>query len=120
MKKTEGNPDRLMWYAMPLVLLVALLLSSCMVTVPVAATTGGIDADYSYKQPGTTIGASSCLFILGIGVRGDCSILRAARNGGINYVATVDQTIRHRGLWSVRTTIVTGRASVKSKEDPRP
>lgn len=111
----KRNPDRLMWYAIPFALVVALLLSSCTSTVPVTATGTAIDLEYALEVPGTRIGASSALFILGIGVRGDCSTLAAARDGGINYIATVDQRTRHFLLWSVRTTIVTGRQSVKVK-----
>lgn len=77
------------------------LLSSCAVGVPVVATEGSV---------GSKVGESSykTLFGLVISNQGDASIKKAAENGGITKVATVDRKIE-AGFFTVTfKTIVTG------------
>jgi hypothetical protein len=65
---------------------VALAMTSCAITLPVAATSNSVkDADK------TGISKATMLFgVLPLG--GDASVISAARNGGIDKIATVDMT----------------------------
>ena len=80
-----------------------LILSACAsITTPICATSNPV---------GTKIGEASSTWILGMCFDGgDMSILKAARNGGITKISTVDQ--RYFSVLGVLvvniTTIVTG------------
>ncbi len=76
-------------------------LSSCSITLPVAATSNPI---------GSKVGQQSADIFLGVFCfDGDASIRGAAKNGGITKVSTVDiKTYTFLGLYQKVTTIVTG------------
>ena len=77
------------------------ILSSCAVGGPIAATEGKV---------GSKVGESSykTLFGLVISNGGDASIQKAAKNGGITKVATIDRKVE-AGFFTVKyITIVTG------------
>lgn len=83
-------------------ILVISLLTSCSVTVPVAATSNPV---------GSKVGISRTTQILGFHPDGgDVGIRKAAKNGGISKVSTVDFKHSLVFLWIVQTyeTIVTG------------
>ena len=70
------------------------------VTEPVNATS---------NERGSKTGESSCVSVLGIVAAGDCSINKAANQGNIIKVKSVDtKTISVLGLFTKKTTIVTG------------
>lgn len=76
------------------------LLSSCTVTVPVAAT-GDTD--------GTKQGRASAVRVFGAVVQGDASIAAACRQGGVHFVQTVDlRKTNVLGVYRRETCIVTG------------
>jgi len=80
----------------------AALLSSCSVTVPVAATSNPV---------GNKVGSAKSTQILGFFFDGgDMSIKTAAKNGGITKISTVDFKSSMVFLYLVRSyeTIVTG------------
>ncbi len=84
------------------VLLASLAISAaCTITRPFAVSSNPI---------GTKVGrASSQAYLGGLFVGGDGSIHAAAKQGGINRVATVDvETFNFLYLFIKRTTVVTG------------
>lgn len=90
------------------VLLFALLGSlflgiSCSTTGPVAATSNELGAKVGTSTAGKLFG------LIPIPFDGDYSIAKAARNGGITKISTVDlKEFSYLGVWSGKTTIVTG------------
>lgn len=83
-----------------LVAVVAMLMASCTVTVPVAAT-GDTD--------GTKQGRASAVRVFGAVVQGDASIAAACRQGGVRFVQTVDlRKTNVLGVYRRETCIVTG------------
>ena len=80
----------------------AALLSSCSITLPVAATSNPVG-----KKVGTASG-TTILHFLAFGV--DASIQTAAKNGGITKISTVDfHTKDILGLVQTHECIVTGQ-----------
>ncbi len=58
---------------------------------------------------GSKKGEATATSVLGMFGFGDASIIKAAENGGITKIATVDQkATRFLGLFATSTTIVTG------------
>ena len=85
------------------------LLSSCM-TVPVAVTSGEI---------GPLKGESSSVKLFEIiPISGENTIARAAEEGGITNITTVEYQQRHLGIFGVYTTIVTGTGPSPSTTEP--
>ena len=82
------------------ILVLVAFLAGCF-TTPVAVTTNPL---------GAKTGSASCLYVLSVLPLGDwdTSIYKAAKNGGITKISTVDSQLQFYYLWSVRTTIVTG------------
>lgn len=80
---------------------VAMIMSSCSITLPVAATSNAI---------GNKVGKSSGTCYLGIlCFNVDASIQTAARNGGISKISTVDYTQKNvLNLLITHETTVTG------------
>ena len=80
---------------------VAMIMSSCSITLPVAATSNAI---------GNKVGKSSGTCYLGIlCFNVDASIQTAARNGGISKISTVDYTQKNvLNLIITYETTVTG------------
>lgn len=80
---------------------VAMIMSSCSITLPVAATSNAI---------GNKVGKSSGTCYLGFLCFGvDASIQSAARNGGISKISTVDYTQKNvLNLIITHETTVTG------------
>ena len=79
---------------------VALLLCSCSIQLPVAATSNPI---------GPKVGTASAVTFLGITIDGDASIRSAAESAGIERVSTVDmRTTNVLFLFQKRTCTVTG------------
>jgi len=78
-----------------------ILCSACTTTRPFAISSNPI---------GTKVGrASSQAYLGGLLIGGDASIQAAAKQGGINHVATVDvETFNFLYLFIKRTTVVTG------------
>ena len=76
-------------------------LSSCSITLPVAATSNPI---------GSKVGMQSAdVFFRILSFGSDASIRTAARNGGITKISTVDiKTMDVLGIYQQVTTIVTG------------
>ena len=84
----------------PAILAMAVFVSSCSFTMPLAATSNPI---------GDKVGRSSIVTWFGIfPVKTDASIQAAAKNGGITKISTVDVEVSYRLLRQKRTTIVTG------------
>ncbi|WP_439183883.1 TRL-like family protein [Carboxylicivirga taeanensis] len=76
------------------------LLASCTMTLPVATTS---------NPTGSKVGVSKATVVLGLYFGQDASIGKAAKNGGVTKVSTVDQ--KHTnilGLFQTFETIVTG------------
>lgn len=80
---------------------VAMIMSSCSITLPVAATSNAI---------GNKVGKSSGTCYLGIlCFNVDASIQTAARNGGISKISTVDYTQKNvLNIIITHETTVTG------------
>lgn len=81
---------------------ISMFLSSCAVTVPVTATSNPV---------GSKVGKAKSTQILGFFFDGgDLSIQRAAKEGGIKKISTVDFKSQLKFLWLVvgYETIVTG------------
>ena len=80
----------------------AITLSSCEITRPIAATSNPV---------GSKIGTSTAFGILMfppfVGA-GNTGIQKAAKNGGITKIGTVDYTERYFFLWRTWTCTVTG------------
>jgi hypothetical protein len=84
----------------PAILAMAVFVSSCSFTMPLAATSNPI---------GDKVGRSSIVTWFGVfPVKTDASIQAAAKNGGITKISTVDVEVSYRLLRQKRTTIVTG------------
>lgn len=79
----------------------SLALSSCTLTLPVAATSNAV---------GTKVGtAQADVFLRVLSFGGDASIQTAAKNGGIKRISTVDiKTFDVLGIYQQYTTIITG------------
>jgi hypothetical protein len=77
------------------------MLSSCSITLPVAATSNPV---------GAKVGSATAPVFLGVFVfDGDASIKSAAKNGGITKISTVDmKQFTILNIYSTYTTIVTG------------
>lgn len=79
----------------------AFLFTSCATTVPVCATS---------NEVGSKVGEATGTYLFGVMPLGniDVSIKKAAENGGITKISTVDQKTAS-GLFTTKiTTIVTG------------
>ena len=76
-------------------------LSSCSITLPVAATSNAV---------GAKVGEATAPVFLGVFCfGGDASIKSAAKNGGISRISTVDmKSFNILNIYSTYTTIVTG------------
>jgi hypothetical protein len=82
------------------VLAAAAILTSCSITMPVNASGAPI---------GNKVGTARANVILGLAFNADASIKKAAKNGGITRVATVDiKTFTVLYLFQYYETIVTG------------
>jgi hypothetical protein len=81
-------------------IMVLLLLSSCF-TTPVAATSNPV---------GKKIGSASCLYLLNFLPLGDwdTGVYKAAKNGGISKISTVDRQFKFFYFVSIYTTVVSG------------
>jgi hypothetical protein len=79
---------------------VALFLSGCF-TTPIAATGNPI---------GSKIGSASCVYILSFLPLGEWNngVYKAAKNGGISRIATVDHQLQFFYFFSISTTVVSG------------
>ena len=78
----------------------SLLFASCTTVVPVSAGTSEVT-----EKSGTSKGGT----VLGIILWGDASMAKAAENGNITKIATVDQEVKsYLGIVVLRKTIVTG------------
>lgn len=79
---------------------IALLFASCSITAPVAVSGNPI---------GSKTGKATGTCVLGMCFGADASITKAAQNGGITKVSTVDMKRKNAlGLVQTYTTIVTG------------
>lgn len=77
------------------------LLCSCSMELPIAATSNPL---------GDKVGTASALTVLGFTFNGDASVRRAAMEGGIREVSTVDlRTQNFLFIIQRRTCTVTGR-----------
>lgn len=79
-----------------------LLLASCTSVMPLAATSNTL---------GSKVGEASTTMIFGVipmSTEADIGIQKAAQNGGISKISTVDQKVKNYVLWSEVTTVVTG------------
>lgn len=81
------------------VLLAAAGLAGCSVSVPFAVTDNGV---------GSKVGVARHKTFLGICFKCDVSIAKAAANGGITKIATVDYTVRNGFFTVTYETTVTG------------
>lgn len=82
--------------------LALMALTACTTVRPVSVTSNPV---------GTKVGEASGGFLFGVlpVMSADISQMTAAKNGGINNIATVDsKVVSYLGIWQVRTTIVTG------------
>jgi len=80
------------------------LLASVMVgcfTTPIAATSNPV---------GSKTGSASCMYLLSIFPLGDwdTGVYKAAKNGGISRISTVDSKMQFFYIVSIVTTVVTG------------
>ena len=83
-----------------LLCLLAVMLTSCSITVPVAATG---------NMRGAVTGTASAVTVCGITINGDASIAKAATSAGITRISSVDlRTLNVLGLYVRRTCIVNG------------
>lgn len=82
------------------VLVAAVMLAGCTLTLPVAATS---------NSSGSKVGESTATVILGFPIDSDASIQTAIENGGISEIYTVDITsVSYLNLFVTYTTTVTG------------
>lgn len=82
------------------IVVVAIALQSCAVTTPILVTDNPV---------GSKVGEASYKVILGFRpLNADAGIATAAKNGGINKVATVDIKVRGGLFTQTVTTYVTG------------
>lgn len=83
------------------VIFAAVVLSSCSITMPVNATSNPV---------GDKVGTASATIVLGLYFNQDASIQRAAKNGGIKEISTVDiKQTNILGMVWMYETIVTGK-----------
>lgn len=82
-------------------LVVVLFFTSCGLTMPIAATSNEIGSKVGKST------ATSFLFFPPL-ADGSASIRRAAKNGGITRISTVDYSYKWLIFMSTWTTIVTG------------
>ncbi len=83
--------------------LAALFLVGCSTTTPLAATSNPL---------GTRVGEAEVGYLfawLPVTFNADLGIQKAAKNGGITKISTVDEYfVNYFGVWAIRKTIVTG------------
>lgn len=76
------------------------LAASCTSVQPLCATSNAV---------GQKVGQATGNFLFGLPLSANYSIQSAAQNGGISQISTVDvKTYTVFGLWTSKTTIVTG------------
>ncbi len=86
------------------------LISGCAQPLPV----GGLATMVKLPVSGSDMrsskeGHANCFSVLGIFAAGDCSVEKAAKNGGIVQINTVDRTVANvLGIVGVYTTVVRG------------
>jgi NADH:ubiquinone oxidoreductase subunit 2 (subunit N) len=70
-------------------------------TTPIAATSNPV---------GSKTGSASCMYVLSIFPLGDwdTGVYKAAKNGGISRISTVDSKMQFFYIVSIVTTVVTG------------
>ena len=80
--------------------LASVLLAGCF-TTPVAATSNPV---------GSKTGSASCLYLFSVIPLGDwdTGVYKAAKNGGISRISTVDSKLQFFYVLSIVTTVVTG------------
>jgi hypothetical protein len=79
---------------------IALALTSCSTTTPFAATSNPV---------GSKMGKSEVTYIIGFPINNDAGIYKAAKNGGISKISTVDiKYTGFGGFYMNWDTIVTG------------
>jgi len=77
------------------------VLTSCSITLPVAATSNPVGSKVGQQSAG--------IFFAVLCFGGDASIKTAAKNGGITKISTVDiKRLNVLGVYQQVTTIVTG------------
>lgn len=85
--------------ALPLAL--ALAFTACTSFTPIAAGSGEVAVKRGEATAATIFGF--------LPISNDCTILKAAQNGGIQHIATADvKNFTFLGLYNSTTTIVTG------------
>ena len=75
------------------------MLASCTSVTPVCATGNAV---------GSKVGTAQGMVILGLPVGYDCGIQKAAAEGGITQISTVDSKVVNFLLFQKVTTVVTG------------
>jgi len=82
-------------------LFTVVMLSSCSLTLPVTATSNPIPSN-------PKVGTSEALSIWGLIIRGDASIMTAAKNGNITKISTIDLKVSKFffgcGTWKTTVT----------------
>ena len=82
------------------ILFAGIILSSCSFIGPVCATSNPV---------GQKVGMQSASVIFGLAFNADASIRKAAQNGNIKLISTVDMKVENYfGIVMIYTTIVTG------------
>ena len=77
------------------------ILSSCSITLPVNATSNPV---------GSKVGTATATIVLGLYFNQDAGIQKAAKNGGVKEISTVDiKRTNILGLVWMYETIVTGK-----------
>lgn len=77
-----------------------LVLSSCSITLPIAATS---------NTAGSKVGTQKTMVLFGLYFNGDASIRTAAKNGGITKISTVEiKQMNVLNVYQTYETIVTG------------
>jgi hypothetical protein len=77
-----------------------LLASGCSITMPVCATSNPV---------GSKVGKAKANIVLGLSFNADASIQRAAQNGNITKISTVDiKNVNVLGIYRSHKCIVTG------------
>lgn len=81
--------------------LIALLFVGCTTVVPLTATSNPL---------GSKVGEATGTYVLGIPMSFDIDlgVQKAAQNGGISQISTVDVKVKNMVVMSVITTVVTG------------
>ncbi|TQR61308.1 TRL-like family protein [Campylobacter troglodytis] len=90
--------------------LVAVLFTACATPLPTGQLYTGINLPISGNaNSGGKTGEASCTSILGLVAMGDCSVSKAAENGSISNIQTVDFKVNNFfGLFGTYTTTVKG------------